>query len=68
MLSDDRDAATCKLAPKALSDLGCLHVEFYRAERIHYDKPVMVNRAAPKPLDELPEAVMKGLAIKNNTK
>ena len=67
---DDKDARTCKLSSSEISRLGSLVVYVYRAERTTDSTPNVdeSGRATSEILDELPEAVMKGLEIKINTK
>ena len=68
--TDDKDAATCEMTPNEVSKIGCLQITVYRAERERHTKASdgEMSRDPVEVPDELPETVMKGLAIKNNTK
>lgn len=70
-VADDKDPKTCGVTPKQISELGSIVVNVYRARLGRIDGPLLHQGGSRKPLkalDELPEALMKGAAIKNNTK
>lgn len=48
--------------------LGSIRIDVYRAKKVKSDTPHFWEGEKPKVLDELPEKVLKGRAVKNNVK
>jgi hypothetical protein len=57
-----------RLKPEQLVEIGTIRVEVFRAERKQLETPYVYDASVPEVLDEIPERMLKGKAIKNNVK
>lgn len=67
-LADDNDPSSADILPHEINDIGCIAVKVFRSKDQKYPEPRIRSRTTVRVVDELPESLLKGLNVKNNTK
>jgi len=62
------NVANTSLQVDQIEEIGTIRVTVFRAKAIKLAVPYFFDANIPKTLDEIPERMLKGKAIKNNVK